>query len=311
MNLYESWIKRAVRTWRDKGPKAGLYEFYSVPYEFAIGTVDDAFPTGEPIYERDWDLLVIVDACRLDLMGEAIERNHYPFVKGVRSSKSTGSNTHQWMNANFTDEFAGAMAETVYVCGNPFSDVVLDEDAFDRLIEVWKYGWDESAGTLPPRPITDEAIRRGREADGERMLVHYMQPHCPFLTLSDLTTGKSLESWPITPDGDVWTMLSHGEISRAEVWKHYRRNLETVLEDVELLLRNVDAETAVVASDHGNGLGKYGIYGHPKGMPFGFLRDVPWIEAEASDAGDYDPGDRAVTDDDSPVEERLRALGYR
>lgn len=312
MNLYESWLKPSTEVWRDKHPRAGLYEFYSRPYEKAIELVQRNVigERGDRIYDFDWDLLVIVDACRADLMGKLLETEEYPFVQDSSVAKSTGSNTYDWMRSNFVDDVADAMAETTYVCGNPFSDDLLDRNSFRELIEVWRHSWSESAGTLPPRPITDEAIRQGRQMEGGRLLVHYMQPHCPFLTGTSPANGKSLESWPISPGGDVWTLLGYGEVSKAEVWRSYRQNLEIVMDEVELLLENTDAENAVVASDHGNGFGEYGIYGHPKGMPFDFVRDVPWIEVKARDENTHAPGSRRAVDADVEVQDRLESLGY-
>lgn len=312
MRVYENWLGPAIETGRRKGLWPALFDLYFPPYVKFLHLVNDLVyePLGEPIYEREWDLLVVLDACRVDLMAEVLDEGAHDFVDTISTTTSVGSMTRDWMTGNFTPEYAEEMAETVYVCGNPFSKVELDADWFEELTEVWRYGWDDASGTLPPRPITDEAIRQWNVMSGERMIVHYMQPHSPFLSAPELSPGKSLDSWPNTPDGDVWTRVAHGEFSQDTVWDRYRENLELVMDDVALLLENVDAERAIVTSDHGNGLGERGVYGHPGRIPFDSLRRVPWIEVTASDTGDFDPGTREATDTDSDIQKRLESLGY-
>lgn len=312
MGLYESWIKRAIRAGHERSLRAGAFEFFYRPYIKSLQTLSDGLlePIGDPIYELDWDVLIILDACRGDLMRELLTSTEYSYVRTRDSSTSVASMTPDWMERNFVPRYASEMEDTVYVCGNPFSEQKLDADWFRELIEVWRYGWDDGTGTQPPRPVTDEAIRQGRAMDDGRLIVHYMQPHSPFLTDSPMEEGKSLDSWPVTPDGDVWTQLSYGELDANEVWTNYRENLELVMDELTLLLENLDADHAVVSSDHGNAIGEYGIYGHPGSMPFPFLREVPWIEVETTDSGTYCPDSRpdAVTDTDT--RSRLESLGY-
>jgi len=77
------------------------------------------------------------------------------------------------------------------VTGNTWTDRYLDATAFAALDEVWKYAWDDDLGTVPAAAVTDRAVALARERDPERLVVHYMQPHHPFvpLTRSTATTG--------------------------------------------------------------------------------------------------------------------------
>jgi len=56
------------------------------------------------------------------------------------------------------------------------------------LDEVWTYAWDNELNTIPARPITDRAISTWRQEDVNKMIVHYMQPHVPFIDRPDLGT---------------------------------------------------------------------------------------------------------------------------
>ncbi|MFB6102262.1 MAG: hydrolase, partial [Haloplanus sp.] len=214
-----------------------------------------------------------------------------------------------WMEKNFVPAYADEMAETAYVCGNPFSKDALDAEEFLALDEVWQYVWEEP-GTVPPRGITDRTIEAFHEHQPDRLIAHYMQPHCPFLSSPDLTRGKRLDRFGDQEWDDVWQKLRAGELTRETVWAGYRENLELALDEVELLLENVDAERAVITSDHGNALGEWVVYGHPPTMPLDCLRVVPWVETTAVDRGTHDPTTEVRTDEQTDREEQLAALGY-
>lgn len=44
---------------------------------------------GTPVWDRDWDVLLILDACRLDLLEEVVD--DYPFLGVVRTHDSVAS----------------------------------------------------------------------------------------------------------------------------------------------------------------------------------------------------------------------------
>lgn len=301
------WLMDPVVNVRKYGFRAGgrksLRKLYHKGFQFLSGFQDP----GTPIYERDWDLLVVLDACRFDLMQEISDE--YDFVTDVGRFRSLDSMTLTWMQKNFTPEYADEMAETAYICGNPFSADVLHSEDFHVLDEVWRYTW-EDPGTVYPRRITDRTIERARETKTDRIIAHYMQPHCPFISASDLTRGKVLEDFGSQKWKDIWQKLKDGDVDEEVVWRAYRENLELALDEVSLLLENVDAETAIVTSDHGNAIGEWGIYGHPPGMPMECLRVVPWFETTAKDDLTHEPQLEFVSESDTSREEQLAALGY-
>ncbi|WP_129115402.1 sulfatase-like hydrolase/transferase [Halegenticoccus tardaugens] len=262
---------------------------------------------GEPIYAREWDLLIVLDACRLDLFREvAHEYDYIPYVDEFRSLESM---TKHWMLRNFTPAHANKMKETAYVCGNPFSEEVLNASDFALLDEVWRYAWNSNLGTLPPRPVTDRAIKVAREHEPARIIAHYMQPHCPFIASDNEYQQKSVEKWG-SQGRDVWHQLEAGDTDREKVWHDYRQNLRYVLDDLKLLLENIDANKVAITSDHGNALGEWGLYGHPIHMPFRCLRNVPWVETTAEDAETHVPRAYGKGEVEVSTQERLESLGY-
>jgi hypothetical protein len=126
----------------------------------------------------------------------------------------------------------------------------LTTEDFLTVEEVWRDGWDEDHGTVLPRTVTDRAIAIDRELDPDRLIVHYMQPHQPFIGETAKATG---DTWV---DGSCWRDLLRGEASEEEARRAYRENLSVVLDDVELLFKNIDADPAVISADHGNAFGE-------------------------------------------------------
>lgn len=102
--------------------------------------------------------------------------------------------------------------------------------------------------------------------------------------------------------------LRDSELTVKEVWDGYRQNLGHALEEVALLLNNVDAESTVITSDHGNGIGEWEIFGHPIHMPFDCVRKVPWVETKAVDRVTHTPS-RYSVEETGNVTEKLRELG--
>lgn len=308
MTLSE-WASRTAAAVRSDGV-VGLKESGYQLYVGAWRRFGQFYNYGINIFDYDWDLLVVLDACRADLMNEVADQ--YDFVESGASRASIGSATEEWMAKTFTSEHRSKMRETAYVTGNPHSSEGLRELDFDLLDEVWEYAWDDDQRTTLARAVTDRAIATHRNRNPDRLLVHYMQPHHPFVPTPEL--NENVGYYDEADWNHVWEMLREGGASYERVWDGYRRNLEYVLDDVRLLLENVDAETAVITADHGNALGEFGIYGHPMYVPLPALKRVPWSVTSAGDSGAYDPDTKRPTDAQAverDVNDRLRDLGYK
>jgi hypothetical protein len=270
---------------------------------------------GDNIYEEDWDALIVLDGMRKDLLEETVEE--FDFLgDDVESFDSLGSSSQEWMDRNFTDLHSEDLSDTVMVTGNAFSRTHLSEDDFQHMEEVWKYAWDEEKKAVMPEPITDAAIHYGREHEPDRMIVHYMQPHYPFLEDLDIGCGVKPRTFgEVNVSKQPWDELLLGDVTEEELWTAYKDNLRYVMDEVSRLTENLDAESAVITADHGNGMGRFnsedlGVYGHQPGIAVNSLRKVPWIEVSAADTEEYFPGD-PQENSDYEREEIMRALGYK
>ncbi len=264
----------------------------------------------DPVFEADWDLLVVLDACRADLWASVVDDRSLP-VGTTRVSP--GGTSTEWLDAVFGETDPAALADVGYVTANPYSESHTDETALGPVEEVWRYGWDEQLRTTPPEAVTEAAVRVARENDPGRLVVHYMQPHFPAVRGDIAGEGGVARDAFGEESLSIWEDLRFGTRSAATVWEAYRENLEAVLPHVETLLSNVDAERAVITADHGNAFGERGLYGHVAGVALRPLREVPWVVTEATDEGtlDVEERDDRPADVEADVEQRLRDLGYR
>jgi hypothetical protein len=268
-----------------------------------MGALRRVLPSGggENVFSKEWDVLLILDACRTDVLADVAP--DYPFLDTPGTHRSTASTSREWMETTFVDEYRTEMADTVYVTANPYSRAV-DSDQFHAYEPLYDYGWDEELSTVPAETVTDVAVRSWREHgdDADRMIVHYMQPHLPSVP------------HPLTYETEFltgWQGLLIGNVDPDELWTAYERNLEYVLDSVQLLLRNLEAETVAITADHGNAKGEGWVYGHPYGIPLDCLRTVPWYTTSGTDDDTYTPERHDRQEADAEIEDRLAALGYR
>jgi hypothetical protein len=256
-------------------------------------------------------VLIILDGCRADSLNFVIDE--FDIDYHWDTIWSTGSQTSEWMKNTFTSSHSNVAKNTTIVTAHPYSEGGLKPNQLGGLDEVWRTAWDDSLGTVPPRPVTEQAISQAHTAD--RLLVHYLQPHYPFIAddapdsmdETNLLDGAKSE----LNENVWWNALKYDRIDRDRVWESYIANLLHVLGDVELLLSNIDAETAVITADHGNCF-EFGIYGHPSGLLHPSIRRVPWVTTTGSNTGNFDPSPPLAEDNHSvETEELLRDLGYR
>lgn len=271
------------------------------------------FNYGTNIYEEDWDTLIILDACRSDLFTEFGPKHPvYQYFNSVDSKYSIASRTPDWIKRTVKGAPESELKKTHYISCTGFITEVEDEKFYD-VEHVWRYAHDEEARVTRPEAVTDAAINAFRNSGADRYIVHYVQPHAPFLhcvgkynSIGDGAGGTQ----------NVWKGLKAGKYNQDEVWEDYGQNLLTILDHVETLINNVTGHV-VVTSDHGNAMGEWGVYGHPGHHMIPAIREVPWAEAEGRGNHDYvvqgkeKIGTELGADDHNDrLEKHLRDLGY-
>lgn len=298
----------------------------STAFDHYVGLAMSVFsrwPVGVNVFEREWDVLVILDTCRVDALRQVAPE--YDFVTDVEATTSVGSTSREWIAATFVDDYADDLADTVYVSANAFDEQVLREgkppehdhdgvswsdwntvraDDLLELDQVWKYAPEPTHGHVRPRHVTDRAIANAREHDPSRLVVHYSQPHMPYTADADAEGREELYEYEAEP----WEYLKRGG-DRRTVWNAYLNNLRMVLDDVAVLLENVDADTVALTADHGEAFGEWGVYEHPIGVPHPKVKRVPWATTTATDTGEYAPTLEPESQTKA-TEQHLRDMGY-
>ena len=300
-------LRRGLRSLPDfvdtYGFPGGLKRWSGIVYHRASGDI-----SGRSVFEHEWDVCVVLDACRADELARFT--GDYEWLGPVERFPSLASCTWRWVPRTIDRTPADVLQRTTYVTANPFPDELSEPDTFAAIDRVYSYAWDDEFGTVLPRPVTDRAVHHWREHDPDRLLVHYLQPHVPFLSEDAEPLSRANFSHDEESVRDAWDRVTRGELDRAVAVDRYRRTLARVLEDVDLLLSSIDAERVVVTADHGECFGEWGLYGHPQGVDLPCLTRVPWVETTAVDRGSYVPREYDSERADVSTGEQLRALGY-
>lgn len=284
---------------------------------------------GQPvdIMAADWDTLIVLDACRYDAL-----RKLNRFESPVERVVSPGSKSSEWLAKTFEED----AHDVVYVSANAFTEFLRD-GAVHHAIKTYADCESLMAGRLPEH-VTDVALQAHREYPDKRIIVHYMQPHEPYIGESadnlraELSEQHGIDFSAIKgtrgeiPTGEVeessgpssLLMAGHdGYLSADEVYQVYLDTLRECLPEVERLVNEIDGK-AVVTADHGELLGdKQSIIGnvgwsHPTGCWHPAVRTVPWISIPSDTRRDVsaDPPVGSENVDSDRVEAHLRDLGY-
>jgi hypothetical protein len=138
------------------------------------------------VLEENWDYLIILDAGRFDFFND-LYRNH--LNGNLKKAISPATTTMMWLNKVFTDFYE----DIVYVSANPYINsriAVTDQYGlkfegkkhFFKVVDVWKFGWDERLGTVHPNSVNDAIFKIKENYKNKRFVLHYMQPHEPYIS---------------------------------------------------------------------------------------------------------------------------------
>lgn len=266
-------------------------------------------PNGTDLFNEDWDMCVILDACRYDyLMASSTS-----FPVQLQKRESVASSTIEWINTCIRGE---TYLDTVYVSANP---KLVRSAANNSCFHDCIFTWDQPESTadelasVDPELVLNLTLQARDDYPNKRILAHFVQPHLPFIGPKgrELFDGNPYEKSSLTTND-----MSYREAFRAA----YAENTEYVMEYVNRLLAET-AEKVVVTADHGQLLGErtYPIpireYGHPAGIYVPELVEVPWLVRDATQRPQIVSEDPVTSEEPSPdreseVDNQLKQLGY-
>jgi hypothetical protein len=260
---------------------------------------------GVDIFAEDWDNLILLDACRYDEF-----KSHWNRGGRLEHRTSRGSSSNEFVRGNFRGR---ELLDTVCVTANGWY-LNIDEFEVHAMIPLVGSEYrDEQTAAVLPETVTEHAKRAAERYPHKRLVVHYMQPHTPYIG----PTGR--EHFPeFRVRNDLGRLNGATEIETAKLRTAYRENVELVIEEVGSLLEALGGKT-VVSADHGEMFGKRHFpipvrdYMHPHGIDNDILTKVPW--QILSDGGRRrivaeNPTQESNTVDPDAVQEHLKDLGY-
>lgn len=245
------------------------------------------------IRDTDWDVLVILDACRYDYFLKV----HGNYLEGdLKEVESPAHDTPSWLESVVSDlDFSDA----IYITGNPHIREVGLTDEFYRVVECWDSAWNKKLGLVDPSIIVKRILVNRDLHPDRRIVVHFMQPHFPYIsknggTFVDEIIGllpklvrKKIGSYFIGSFGKFGSFVKRVvSMSRSDpmsiedvdnLKNKYMKNLRYVMQSAKSLVESVEGK-AVITADHGELLGENGKYGHEHNHPL--LKRIPWLEVE-------------------------------
>lgn len=281
----------------------------------------------QQLLASEWDYCLVLDACRYDVFSDVYDE----YLDGtLERRESPGSSTPEWAYRTFTGEH-----DIAYFSGNPFINslgIPLNElkwgasceyewtatDHLSAVIDVWKDGWDDDLGTVPPGNVEAAlATHSGVDERTDRTILHYMQPHAPYLSRgkgrklkqiqksirkqegsdADADDGtvsaigdrlrpkveRTLEGSEIAQKAGLWLELDPADVvtdgTREAALELYEENLRIALEAVAEVVPELEG-TVVVTADHGEAFGEHGVWEHHVETHIPPLVEVPWLELE-------------------------------
>lgn len=265
------------------------------------------------ITKGNWKYLIILDACRYDYF----EKVYKKYLSGkLEKLISLGNDTPTWLKKIFGDK---KYNDIVYVSANPYiNSWGIERDGFNaimhfyKIYDVWDWGWDEKTKTVHPKEVNKAALKAAKLHPNKRLIIHYIQPHFPFLSLGPIQEGWMRDikeeykekqkiitkvRWfvgnlPVKVFGPqrIWKIRRKLGLAPIEEYeavakvfgleglrRTYMKNLLIALRYVKKLVGNLQGKI-VVTSDHGDILGENGLYGHPAWSQHPLQLEVPWLE---------------------------------
>lgn len=257
------------------------------------------------ILQEEWDVLVILDACRFEVFEEVYKKSLKK--KGeLKKAKTFSEGTKDWMTSNIKGRDC---SDIIYIDPIIMFNKWLPNNNFFKVDEVWKYGWDYNYGTILPEQMTESALKQIKDHPDKRIIIHYHQPHPPFLDPAfrkirkNIVTPKSVQDLMNSKTKNKSHTLSHfiqGNMRKilgaerawrlmiwarmepldemGQTYKHfgmdgimdaYKKNMILVLNNLNKILLNVNKKI-IITSDHS--------FNYDRSTKALKKRYVPWLE---------------------------------
>jgi hypothetical protein len=117
----------------------------------------------------------------------------------LKKAISPAISTLEWLDETFKNKKCD---DIIYITSNPLvnprgvyitKNIRFDGSKyFKRVIDIWDLDWDDNLNTVHPKKVTQAALASIDINPKNRFIVHYMQPHTPYIYYAekDIKNGK-------------------------------------------------------------------------------------------------------------------------
>ncbi len=131
------------------------------------------------LLDSEWDALIVLDALRYDYF---LKLHGFFFEGDLKRAWSAGSCTVEWFRGTFRER----APDVTYFSANPFINSSKGGKyragaIFREVVDIWLRYWDDHLGTVQPLAVNRVVKDHLRRSSG-RIVVHYLQPHSPYLS---------------------------------------------------------------------------------------------------------------------------------
>ena len=267
----------------------------------------------ELIHSDDWDVLIVIDACRYDYF----KKYHAKILNNgnLKPVESSASWTGAWIAETFHNKI---MLDTVFISTIPWlksdgpsiekvrsfkerlkyvkmlRDINITKQ-FKEIVDVWKIGTKDLKHYSQLEQTTDETIKAIEQNPKSRVIVKYWQIHEPYMYFGDdkPVTKLSFENLQLliaeiigdevlckirNCTGELpINALSYYYIKHGKegIQKAYSEDLKTTLKSIKKIIDRFPNKKFAITSDHGEKLGEEGDFGH-SGPKDKIIAEVPW-----------------------------------
>jgi len=246
------------------------------------------------ILKQDWKYFALIDGTRYDYFKEV-----YKEILGDKGyllkAKCTSLGTPRWQKETFKN-----CEDIIYLNTTINFDNRFPTHTFFKVVNVWKKGWSKEFGTTPAKAVNDAFIEQVKKHHDKRFIIHYMQPHTPFVTIGGQpsnTIKKHLELERtenhkylsnLMSESTAWTIkkwlgkkpnlpiekyfMEHGKQGLIDV---YKNEIRLVLTHAKKLIDAYPGKWLLTA-DHGVRVGEKGRFGQCH-IDVKEVREVPWM----------------------------------
>lgn len=234
-------------------------------YPYNADDVPDLRPVLETI---DWDIMCIFDACRWDAFVDLCD--------DAEPVKSFAGHTNHWLDEYICNPDYD-FSEVTYLSANPMTLFYEQNEEYTGSVDeaVKEHITTHRPGQFRPHPSPNpppEIITEASKDLPTPLIIHYVQPHNPFIGDVSLGVTQTFEELPthlLGEDSEPLTdpvrgsreshLVKEGHVSLEVYRLAYLTNLQEVWRATSRFLES-SSENVVITADHGELLGP--SFGH-------------------------------------------------